>query len=228
MVFKWHRWLAAISSVFFLFWLLSGILMISPRVPNSKSGQSLKIITDYSTATLSPSQALKKLETIIGEIPQVSNIQLHKILDLIVYQMVLKNGQSYLINAQTGEELTIDASLSVQIAKSHGLGNSQVKSTEFLTNHSSEYSWGPLPVYKVTFNDTGKTIAYVSVANGAITQSHLFQRIRVSLESLHDFGPLGYLGNSNRVRKILLVVISFVGVGAVGTGIFIFVKQLGR
>ena len=228
MIVKWHRWLAAISSVFFLFWLLSGILMISPRVPVSNSGPRSKIMPDYSTTTLSPSQALRKLETIIEEIPQVRNVQLHKILDVIAYQMVLKNGQSYLINAQTGEEITIDASLSIQIAESYGPGNSQVKSTEFLTNHSSEYPWGPLPVYKVAFNDTGKTIAFVSIANGAITQSHLFQRIRATLESFHDFGPLRHLGTSDRVKKILLVLVSLVGVCAVGTGIFIFVKQLPR
>lgn len=228
MAYKWHRWLATISSAFFLFWLLSGILMISPRVPNSNSGQSSKIITDYSTATLSPSQALKKLETTIGEVPQVRAIQLHKILDLIVYEMILKNGRSHLMNAQTGEEITIDAPMSAQIARSQGSDNSQVMNTEYLTNHTSDYSWGPLPAYRVSFDDTGKTIAYVSVANGAITQSHLFQRIRATLESLHDFGPLGYFGQSNGVRKILLMLVSLVGVGAVCTGIFIFVKQLRR
>ena len=226
MVFKWHRWLATLSAGFFLIWLLTGIVMTLPRVPNPNLGQSSKVITDYSTATVSPSQALKKLEATIGEISQVGDIQLYKILDLVVYQIVLNNGQSYLMNAQSGEQMTIDAEVSAQIARSHGPNNSHVVNTEYLTDHTEGYSWGPLPVYRVLFDDKEKTMVYVSVTNGVIAQSHQFQRIRGMFETWHDFGPLQSFGQGGRVRKIVLLLTSLVGVGVVCTGIFIFVKQL--
>ena len=225
MAYKWHRRMAITSSAFFLLWALSGISMSLPHFSNSSSGHSSNIGPDYSTATLSPSQALNKLETIIGEIPQVRTIQLDKILDVIVYQMVLKNGQTHLVNAGTGEEITIDASLSTQIAKSHGPDNSEVKSTEYVTKHSLDYPWGPLPAYSISFNDSGKTIAHVSVVSGAITQSHWLQRIKRTFDMVHDFGLLGYSGQINKVRKILLTLVSLVGIGAICTGIFIFVRQ---
>ena len=60
-IYKVHKWVAVTVGVFFLMWLISGIVMILPnRVYRPVPGRKLAPV-DYRDVTVSPAEALATL-----------------------------------------------------------------------------------------------------------------------------------------------------------------------
>jgi hypothetical protein len=138
-----------------------------------------------------------------------------------VYHIELEGGNSHLIDGRSGQEEKITEQRAIAIARTKLPSNVGVSKTEVLTEHTAEYSWGPLPVYRVVFDDRHATVVFVSTLNGAERSVNRLNRIQDFVEGLHTFRTVDLVTDSESVRKGLVVVFSLIGVGAAGSGYYL-------
>ena len=220
-MYRIHKWLAVTAGVFFVIWLLSGIVMVLPRTspPNSIGGTRAQV--NFASITMSPAEAISKLTNSSGHPPQVKRVGIIKIHNSVAYKIDTRTGNSHLINAQTGEIFHITQELAIQIARTHRSLPDSVTQVDYITHHTSVYPWGALPTYRFTFDDSNSTIAYVSPTNGDVRFSNTLSRIRTAITSLHEFIPLKLLIDSEVIRKGLLILVSLVGICAAASGYYL-------
>jgi hypothetical protein len=219
-MYKYHRWLAVISGGFFIVWVLTGILMMVP-LPPQNSGTSKKVTFDFRMATLAPSDAIAALEENLGKAVEVKEVRLYQVLGNLVYQILIKNARSYLIDAQTGKEIIIDKLMAENIAKSYLPGHMKILKTEYFETHTSEYPYGSLPAYKISFNDTWKTISIVEAYGGKERHKNILLKIKQTIEGFHFFTPIEQVTGSPWLRKGILILVGILGMGAACTGYYL-------
>ena len=171
-MYKTHRWFAVVAGGFFIVWILSGILTMF-QLPLEDSGQGKDLPLDFRMATISPSEAIQIVEKISGKTVEVREVHLDEILGKVIYRVYINHGPSHLIDAQTGKEIIIDKQMGEEIAKSRLPNHMEIFHTEYLETHTSEYSNGPLPVYKISFNDTWNTLSIVEKSSGKERHNNL-------------------------------------------------------
>ena len=115
----------------------------------------------------------------------------------------------------------ITPELAEQIARDDFPSRARVLQIERADRHSFDYPWGPLPAYRIVFDDAQATVFYVSTSDGTVQRSDRSSRIRRAITSLHTFEPLKLITKRDAVRRGLLVLLSVVGVGVAGTGYYL-------
>ena len=220
MMYIYHRWLAVISGGFFVVWVLTGILMLIP-LPQPNSGTNRKEAPDFRTAIVPPSIAIKALEEKLGKVIEVKDIHLDQILGKFVYRVFVNDALSYLIDAQTGKVVIIDKPMAEKIALSKLPSPMEIRKTEYIETHTSDYPWGPLPAYKISFNDTWKTISIVEAYGGKERHKDLLLKIKQAIEGFHFFNPIEQVTGSPWLRKGILMFVGILGIGAACTGFYL-------
>jgi hypothetical protein len=172
-------------------------------------------------ATISPSEAIQIVEKISGKTVEVRKVHLDEILGKVVYRVYINHGPSHLIDAQTGKEIIIDKQMGEEIAKSRLPNHMEILHTEYLETHTSEYSNGPLPVYKISFNDTWNTLSIVEKSSGKERHNNLWGRGKGKIVGLHFFSPIEQVTGSPPLRKFFVVLVGVFGIGAACTGFFL-------
>lgn len=224
-IYKVHKWLAVSVGAFFLAWLVSGIVMILPRLSAEPEGPPISDSIDIKKVSVSATEILANLETIVGDLPQVKAVTLKKIADTDVYEIITASRRTYLIHAQSGELFNITPQRAEAIVKRHmGSGPRELK-VELLSNHELTYPWGPLPVYRAVVAEDPSTLYYVSARDGTVSRSDRESRIRNAIASLHTLDPVKLLIEREAVRKGLLIVASLIGIAAVCTGYALALKR---
>lgn len=218
-----HKWIAITVGVFFLVWTVSGILMILPdRWFGLVTLQSTGAL-NYSSITVSPAEAIHNLSVNEGKSLDVSWVTLSGIDGMPVYQIFLKDGSSHLINAVSGQLITITSQFAEQIIRDQIPTAGKAIKIEYLKSHDLLYPYGSLPVYRITIDGFHSNLFYVSPQNGVVSQSNELTRIRALISSLHTFEPVKLLSQRDAVRKGLLLLFSLVGIAAASTGYFLAV-----
>ena len=223
-MYKTHRWLALVAGGFFIVWILSGILTMF-QLPLEDSGQGKDLPLDFRAATMSPSEAIQLVEKISGKPVETRDVHLDEVLGKVVYQVSINDGPSRLIDAQTGKEILIDKPIAEEIAKSRLPSHMEILHTEYLETHTPEYSNGPLPVYKISFNDTWKTFSIVEKSSGKEHHNNLWGRGKGKIVGLHFFSPIEQVTGSPRLRKAFVILIGLLGIGAACTGFYLALKR---
>ncbi len=225
-IYAVHKWLAVTVGLFFLVWLVSGIVMILPPIfsapPLKRSPEAL----DWRESTMSPAQAVASLETAGPEPPQVTTVTLRRIVDTPVYEVAVAGHGTRMINARSGERFTIEAPDAEGIIRSHFPSASM--STELVTSHSIAYTWGPLPAYRIVLEGDPGTAYYVSADDGEVRRSDRWSRVRAAISSLHTFEPVKLIVRGERVRKGLLFLLSAVGIAAALSGYYLALPRRKR
>ena len=221
-MYKLHKWIAVTAGSFLLLWLISGIVMVVPQnffhVP-FRPQQTAPI--DLQQVTLSPAEALSHLSKTLDDSPGVRSVRLRKIAHSVVYEINLARGESYLIEARSGQLLTITPASVEQIARYYVPSQASVLEIEPITQHSYSYPWGPVPAFRIMFDNDNSTAYYVSARDGSILRSNRWSRILGAIESLHRFEPLKLVTRREGIRKGLLILLSLVGVAAAATGYYL-------
>ncbi len=219
-MYKTHRWLAVFVGGFFIVWVVSGILTMF-RLPPEDSGQGEKITLDFRTATLSPNEAIETVEKILGKPVDAKEVHLHQILGNVVYQVFIKDAPSHLIDAQTGKAIIIGKQMAEEIAKSKLPSHMKILNTEYLETHTSEYSNGPLPAYRISFDDSWNTVSIVEASKGTEHHNNVWGRGKGKIVGLHFFSPIEQVTGSQRLRKVFVILIGILGIGAACTGFYL-------
>jgi len=219
-MYKSHKWFAVVAGGFFIVWILSGILTMF-QLPLEDSGQGKDLPLDFRMATISPSKAIQIVEKISGKTVEVSEVHLDEILGKVVYRVYINHGPSHLIDAQMGKEIIIDKQMGEEIAKSRLPNHMEILHTEYLETHTSEYSNGPLPVYKISFNDTWNTLSIVEKSSGKERHNNLWGRGKGKIVGLHFFSPIEQVTGSQRLRKVFVILVGILGIGAACTGFYL-------
>lgn len=209
-----HRWIFIFMGVFMLAWLVSGILMILPQQWSGSVTRYDQTDVDYSMAGISPAQAgtLAAMQN-ESETGAVKSVSLRNTDGHILYQVAFENGAKTLIDAHSGEVFVFTAGLAEEFARRNfGIEAPALEKT-LLKRHDATYPFGPLPVYRVRFENEPE-IAYFVYENNKVYRSSPLSRFRSAIVSLHEFGPIEYFTGSNALRYNLLTVtgvISLVG-----------------
>lgn len=116
-MYKVHKWIAVVVGVFFLVWLISGIVMILPPLFPGPPRQQNPAALDFREVTVSPAQAVGNLAKSLGSYPEVNRVTLRRIGDALAYEVSVESGISHLIDARSGEVFTITPEIAEQIAR---------------------------------------------------------------------------------------------------------------
>jgi uncharacterized iron-regulated membrane protein len=227
-IYKIHKWLAVSVGGFFLVWLISGIVMILPRLSADPEGPPISDVIDMKKVSLSAQEAVTKLTTQLGEVPQVREVSLKRIADNDVYEVLTASHGPHLIDARFGEPFRITAQGAEAIAKRRVAPGAGVLQIELLSRREFTYREGPLPVYRIVFEQDPSVLYYVSVRDGTVSRSDRESRIRSAIASMHTLEPVKLLMEREAFRKGLLLLSSLIGIAAVGTGFYLAWPSLRR
>jgi hypothetical protein len=211
-----------------LSWLVSGIVMILPR-----AGRGARFTTpaavDYHSITLSPAEALRVLAPGSPGDPrryQVAAVKLRAVLDQVVYEVLLAEGGTRLIDARSGQEVEITSTMAAEIARTAEGSTASTRYIERLEQHDLRWRYGALPVYRVALEDAGDPVLYVDAESGALVgRSDRWSRIRSVITSLHEFEPVTRVIGSHRFRKAAMLFFALVGIATVLTGYWLVVPR---
>jgi uncharacterized iron-regulated membrane protein len=227
-IYKIHKLLAVSVGGFFLAWLISGIIMILPRLSAEPERPPVSGTIDVKKVSVSTEEAVAKLTTKLGEVPQVREVRLKQIVDTDVYEILTASHGPHLIDARSGEPFSITAQGAEGIAKRHMASGPRELKIALLSRHEFAYPWGPLPVYRVVDAEEPSTVYYVSAIDGTVRRSDRESRIRNAIASLHTLDPVKLLMQREVVRKGLLLLLSLIGIAAVGTGFYLALPRQRR
>ena len=205
-----HKWIGISLGIALLVWLVSGVWMVLPtsNQQNWEGG-----FTQWPAAAIAPAEAVAAAS---GGAPEsVRNINMWAVADRLFYRVFLATGPVQLIDATTGERVTIDPELAEQIARAiFGLPEAPIDTIERVDQYSLRYAGGPVPALRVVFADGNKTVVYVGVADGTVLGGGTAHRIRSVVAGLHTFYPLRVLVSAKGEKGALILagVISIVGV----------------
>jgi len=225
-MYRIHKWIAVTAGSFLLLWLITGIVMVAPldflHVPFRQRQASPISIQEVGIA---PAEAVSRLSSLLNNSIEVTSVTLQTIADSIVYQIRLANGETHLIKAKSGQTFTITAEIAEQIARDYVPSQTRVLEIETVTEYSYAYQYGPLPAFRIVFENSSPTAYYVSTRDGRVSRSDRWNRVLGAIESLHVFRPLKLFIRSDSIRMGLLILLSLVGVAATATGYYLAVPR---
>lgn len=209
--FRWiHKWIGISLGIILLVWLVSGIWMVLPTSyqQNWEDGFS-----QWPAATIAPAEAVAVAS---GHAPErVRNINMWAVAGRLFYRVSLKDGPVQLVDATTGQSVTITPDLAEHIARAiFVMSEAPVDTVERVDEYNTRYAGGPLPAMRVVFDDDDNTVVYVGVADGAVLGGGTSHRIRSIVAGLHTFYPLRILISARGEKGALVLagVITIVGV----------------
>jgi hypothetical protein len=206
---------------FILMQLISGIFMVLPASWFGPQPKPLKAAMDYRGITLSPADALLRLDRYMGKPVHVQSLNLRPIGDRVLYEIQTPDGETQFIDAVTGAYFPFTPELATAIARERfGLPSSAAEVTK-LTGHERSYPWGPLPVFRVHFHDNPSTTYFVSPQSSKIYSSTPLTRLRGAITSLHELAPVELLIDNRVVRKGLLILLACVSLVGAAIGYYL-------
>jgi hypothetical protein len=239
---KIHKWISIGFGVFLLIWLITGIVYVLPvsvlnRIDRLVMGQQKVKISEvesypvenklelsrinFRDTKVSIPDAISVLETEIGHEIQVVDCSLNRILNRLVYEITLKDGKKFLVDAVEGK-LTEMTELEIKkIAIAAGPSDSNIVNISFFKKRPYAY-WGPIPIYRFTFDDISRTHLYISPTTGQVKfKNQGWNRIREWFLSLHKFEFLILLFKSDSFRKGMLLILSMIGLIVTVSGFYL-------
>jgi hypothetical protein len=217
-----HRWVFTATGIFILIWLLSGLLM---ALPDYWFGNVVKWPdkprVDYHKAVVSPAAAIARLEAGAAGAVEVTNLNLRQISGHLLYSITLADDGEQLVDAMTGEHFRFSPELAESMIRENFNIDAPLAEIEQLTEHSTLYPWGNLPVYRLVFGDSPSTSYFVVQNNLKLYRSSPVTKLRAAITSLHAFEPVNLLTSDKRIRNWLLIGISTIALAGAITGVLL-------
>lgn len=200
----------------FIVWIISGVVMVLPqlRVSSLASPQVEFHPQSLLDSSVSPGDAIKVVNRMHREAVKVTNVQLRSVGTGFFYEVSAGQGRSFLVDARTGEVVTVTEQMARAIAQTMIVAGVGIESSTLVNAYGDEYRSGPLPVYRFEMTDAHGSIIYVSAYNGASRYTNRWLRIREAIEGFHSFDPVEWATGSSILRKCLLLL------GGLSGGVF--------
>ncbi len=223
-----HRIMAVSVGFLFLLWIVSGVVMVMPqlRIAALAPDHSIFQPETLRDLSISPVDAIRAVNGVSQGSVEVTNIQLRPLAGAMVYEISTGNGGSHLIDARTGEVVTVTEQMAQAIAHTMMVDGVNVESSTLVSAYGADYTSGPLPVYRIQMSDPSASVVYVSARNGDSRYTNRWIRIRAALEGLHSFDPVEWVTGSSLLRKGLLLLGSLIGGVVALTGYALVLRRV--
>lgn len=219
----WHKWTSIFVGLVFFVWVMTGLVMILPAtsVQKASMGQGTGAPVDYAAYGVSPAQALTAARAARGDSVVPAEVSLTRLRDGMAWFIRIPRQKPVLVDAATAAVVEITPALAGEIARDGMPGQPPVKSVELVERHSLRYIGGPLPVYRVTFDDPRAMVAYVGAYDGRVTRADRISRIRTVITDMHTFHQLALV--SEDAPDAGLWIAGLVSVATIITGYYLAV-----
>ncbi len=230
-MYRVHKWVALTVAGFLLAWLISGFVMAFPTVWLKKLVQRGAVqakspsveatpMADFRDIRISVPEAIAVLEADLGRESHVTGVKVTRFGNGLAYEIARRGGSRHLVDALRGTRIVITQAMAEKMARAAAPNAGGIARTDLLSKRDFYYG-GPLPVYKIAFDDGWGTVVYVSAATGKVQNWNRLVRFRRWVVSLHGFEPLRLISDNNKIRVGLLLLFALVGIGTVGTGLYL-------
>ncbi|MBM3785570.1 MAG: hypothetical protein FJW30_14495 [Acidobacteria bacterium] len=167
----WHRWLGIATCVLFLFWYVSGIVMIYARMPTLDASDRLKRLPELTAAsiTVSPTAAWQTTT----EVETWRQVVLTTITDRPAYRFLTAKGDRIVSYADRPQAQRSFTQAEAETSLRTYLGNG--KTFEWQPTLKAPDQWtvqrlytDHLPLYHAALNDPASTEVYLSSRTGEV------------------------------------------------------------
>jgi uncharacterized iron-regulated membrane protein len=217
-MYKVHKWLGISAGLFIVLWFISGLVMILPKA-STQSGGTKSDGVNFEEYTLSPAEALRRLSEAQKEPAKIVSLNLIRLRGSLAYKINAHSNRIYLVDARSGQIVTITRETAEQLARDDLATGAPIVEVSLVTTPGLPYGWGPLPVYRVVFDDSQKTISFVSLNDGRVRRTNRWGRLRDWIIHLHTLQTLNV--GQEGLRKSLLWVLSLLGLAAIAAGYYL-------
>lgn len=219
---KVHKWLALLMAIQILFWFVSGLFFAIAPIETVRSEHR---IAELPVQPVSLSAAAAGLDRVAASgAGAADRIELRSLMGEPV--ALVSNGEERprLYDLATGQQISpVPASMAVAIAERDHDGSEKAARVSQVTENTTEYR-GPLPAWRIDFEDGANRALYVAADTGAVTarRSTLWRTFDF-LWSLHimDFK------NHEDFNTPLLIISTALATVVIITGFIMFPSRLG-
>ena len=190
--YKLHKWLSIFTGLAIIMWLSTGIVITAPGLipdvykPSYPEG-AITYSLNYEAITLSPADAIKALEAELGQQVIVKTVNLIQVKRTPAYQIILQDRASHLINAESAKIFTITLELAQDLSRDIVKDSIPILDTALLETHDFSYITGPIPAYRIIFDDPQDTYVHISYDTGQAIWNTRSERRNYLFEALHTF-----------------------------------------
>ncbi|HEV2865567.1 MAG TPA: PepSY domain-containing protein, partial [Allosphingosinicella sp.] len=218
---KIHKWLALLMAVQILFWFVSGLFFALFPIERVRSEH---VIAEQPARPVPFDLAADGLLRLGSAGVTGEKVELRTLLGRPVAAVTDRGGRPKLYDLATGNPLSpLSMGNAVRIAEADHAGDRRASRVERVTGNSTEYR-GPLPAWRVDFDDGAHRSLYVAADTGAVTarRSRLW-RVYDFLWGLHIMDWRGH----EDFNTPLLIVATSLGLIVIVTGMLMFPRRLG-
>lgn len=217
-----HKWVALVLALQFVAWMISGLALSlidhhaaggeTHRRPAGKDARA------WPTGVQSPVQVLASADA------RVQRLETAWLADRPVYKLA-NDERIWLVDAASGQPVTIDAPMARTLATADYLGDAKAAGPEWLAEVPREAIEHEAPLWRVRFADDVDTTLYVSAIDGRILERRNAQsRWFDVFWMLHT---MDYSGRGN-FNHPLVIISAAGGLFAALTGVWLLVALLRR
>lgn len=213
----WHRRLGPILGVQLLLWSLGGIYFSWIQMSGEREMDDLVLEVP---ANLKYENFLAPIPPLIrnSQLALIEEIRLGKLLNIPVYRMIQDDRHAELYNAITGEKISpIDRTTAIAVATAAMVPDLPVRSVVRQDAHSKTY-YGPVPVWKVTFDDWKATTVYIGANTGMIAA-----RRTVFARAYGIFYRLHIMEYGGGPKNWLVRIVSVLSLITIGSGYYLWI-----
>ncbi len=218
-IYRWHKWIGVIAGTPLLIWLVSGIVLTLPNWSDTTVGNPAQPI-DPTSVSVTPAHALSAAAQDTGQPFEAKYIKLLQTVAGPVYEIAPLRGRAHLIDAATGQTVTMDAGMAELIIR-HATGRPDVPAqVRKATKHTLAYPFGPLPTYRLAFDDDPSTYYFTHSPIHRIRRSDRLGRANFLIGSFHTFEPLRVAVRNVHYVHIVMISFALLGTFSVLTGFY--------
>lgn len=217
-----HKWVALVLAAQFVAWMASG-LALSLIDHHAASGEPHRRAAE-APARPWPAGMRSPVQVVAASTGRVQRIETAWLVDRAVYKLV-DDKRTWLLDAATGQPVTIDAAMARALAAADYFGPAPASAPERLAEAPREAIAHDAPLWRVRFADDVDTTLYVSATDGRI-----LERRNVPSRWFEAFWMLHTMDYSGRgdFNHPLVVVSAAGGLFAALTGAWLLVALLRR
>lgn len=235
LIYRIHKWLAAVVAIVTVGWFVSGALMVMPDrwftlSPNIATGPDaearLSGAPEFGAAGIAPSAAIAAVDAAVGRRVVVTSMKLRRLPGRLVYEVSTEQHGSRLVDAIDGTIVTVTEDLARQIVartlgSEIGLGPITQQTDRTLA------FGGPLPAYRIPALDGKGTVCYVDGTTAELHVTDRLSRAAGLVMGLHGLWFLRLLFPGNAVRALMLAL-AITGTAMSLAGTVILLAQVRR
>jgi uncharacterized iron-regulated membrane protein len=167
MATKFHKWLGLIVGIQILLWIAGGLVMSWFPIEEVRGQHNVREQEPHAISGTANLVALSDVLSAEQE-KEVKDLTLRYMGERLVFAPRYNDGTAALFDAETGNKISpLSESLALKIATDDFSGDGVPKSIDLLDKKTTEYR-GPVPVWRVYFDDKEDTRIYVSPTAGRV------------------------------------------------------------